>query len=225
MTGSVSPLGRSAKQQLILTAERLFAAHGLDGVPLLRITSEAGMSNKSAVQYHFGSKQALIDAILTNRLHDLTRRRALLVARTPVTDLRGVVEAHQLPLMELAEDPDCHYLPFLEQLLHDVRHLANLPDAHQQMERAYYARIGALVPDIPQPLRDFRIQQTSLTCLSLCAHRHRTRALGLTAVPFALHVSQTLDALVAQLSTPPSAETLAALDPTSAGRPTLHALP
>ncbi|WP_216894337.1 TetR/AcrR family transcriptional regulator [Nocardia alni] len=225
MTSSVSSLGRSAKQQLILTAERLYAVHGLDGAPLSRIVSEAGMSNKSAVQYHFGSKQALIAAILTNRLDDLTRRRTLLVARTPPADLRRVLETHQLPLMELAEDPDCYYLPFLEQLLHDVRHLENLPEAHQQMQHAYYARIGVLVPEIPRPLLDLRIEQASLTCLGLCAHRHRIRALGLATPPFALHVSQVLDGLVAQLSTPPSAETLAALDPSPTSRPTLHALP
>lgn len=63
------------------------------------------MANKSAVQYHFGSKEGLVEAILVNRLDDLDRRRALLQARTSADDLRGVVEAHHLPLIELAEEP------------------------------------------------------------------------------------------------------------------------
>ncbi|MCX4096809.1 TetR/AcrR family transcriptional regulator [Nocardia sp. alder85J] len=228
MTASVAPANRSAKQQLILTAERLFAVHGLDGVPLRRIGSEAGMANKSAVHYHFGSKEGLIEAILTSRLDDLTRRRALLVARTPPADLRRVVEAHQLPLIELAEDRDCYYLPFLEQLLHDVRLLGRFPEAHQQMERDYYARAGALLPDIPQPLRDLRIQQASSVCVYLSASRHRMRTLDLSVPPYAFHVSQLLDALVAQLCAPPSSETLDTLDtvhPSSTDRPTLRALP
>lgn len=49
VSGAVKP---SAKQQLVLTAERLFAQRGgLDGVPLRQIGIEAGMANKSAVQY------------------------------------------------------------------------------------------------------------------------------------------------------------------------------
>ncbi|WP_231386923.1 TetR/AcrR family transcriptional regulator [Nocardia sp. BMG111209] len=225
MTESMPFVGRSAKQQLILTAERLYARHGLDGVPLRQIGSEAGMANKSAVQYHFGSKQGLIDAILVNRVEDLTRRRSLLEARLPPEDLRRVVEAHQLPLMELGEDEDCYYLPFLEQLVREMHPLDTLPETHRESERAYYARVGALITDVPQPLRDIRIHQASGTCLHVCADRHRMRTLGMRITPFALHVSQLLDTLVAQLSAPPSAETLATLRSAPADRPTLRALP
>ncbi|MQY26544.1 TetR/AcrR family transcriptional regulator [Nocardia aurantia] len=225
MTESVASIGRSAKQQLILTAERLYARHGLDGVPLRQISSEAGMANKSAVQYHFGSKPGLIDAILVNRVEGLTHRRSLLEARLPPGDLRRVIEAHQLPLIELGEDEDCHYLPFLEQLVQEMHPLDNLPETHRASERAYYARVGALITDVPQPLRDIRIHQASSTCLHVCADRHRMRALGMTVTPFALHVSQLLDSLVAQLSAPPSDETLATLRSVPTDRPTLRALP
>ncbi|MQY18985.1 TetR/AcrR family transcriptional regulator [Nocardia macrotermitis] len=225
MTESLTAIGRSAKQQLVLTAERLYALHGLDGVPLRRISTEAGMANKSAVQYHFGSKQGLIDAILANRLDDLTRRRGLLEARLPPGDLRRVIEAHQLPLLELAEDRDCYYLSFLEQLVREVHPLDKLPATHQASERSYYARVGALITHVPQPLRDLRIHQVSATCLHLCADRHRMRMLGFAVAPYALHVSQMLDALVAQLSAPPSTETLTALQSAPTDRPTLCALP
>lgn len=227
MTESMPSVGRSAKQELVLTAERLYARHGLDGVPpLRRIGVEAGgMANKSAVQYHFGSKQGLIDAILINRVEDLTRRRSLLEARLPATDLRSVVEAHQLPLIELAEDEDCYYLPFLEQLVREMHPLDKLPQTHRESERAYYARVGALIADVPQPLRDIRIHQASSTCLHLSADRHRRRMLGVNVTPFALHVSQLLDTLVAQLSAPPSPETLATLESAPTATPALPALP
>ncbi|MEU4837537.1 TetR/AcrR family transcriptional regulator [Nocardia testacea] len=225
MTESVSHVGRSAKQQLVLTAERLYALHGLDGVPLRRISAEAGMGNKSAVQYHFGSKDGLVEAILVNRVDDLTRRRRLLEARLPAGDLRRVVEAHQLPLMELAEDPDCYYLSFLEQLVREVHPLEKLPAVHRDSERAYYSRVGALIAHVPRPLRDIRIHQASAICLHICADRHRTRMLGATVAPFAVHVGQLLDVLVAQLSTPPSAETLAALEASPVEQPTLRSLP
>ena len=225
MTESAPPVGLSAKQQLVLTAERFYAVHGLDGVPLRRIGDEAGMGNKSAVQYHFGSKQGLIDAILLNRVEDLTRRRRLLEARLPPGDLRRVVEAHQLPLMELAEDENCYYLPFLEQLVREVHPLDKLPTTHRDSERAYYARVGALIDHVPQPLRDIRIHQASSICLHVCADRHRMREAGSIVAPFAVHVSQLLDTLVALLSTPPSAETVNSLEVARLEQPTLGALP
>jgi AcrR family transcriptional regulator len=63
--------------------ERLFARHGFDRTSLRMITSEAGV-NLAAVNYHFGSKEALIHAIFSRFLdeyvahlrQDLARMRA-----------------------------------------------------------------------------------------------------------------------------------------------------
>lgn len=225
---STAPVAPSAKQQLVLTAERLFAQRGLQGVPLRAIGTEAGMANKSAVQYHFGSKDALLQAILLNRLEYLTHRRQLLEARMAPDDLRAVVEAHQLPLIELAEDENCFYLPFLEQLLRfdsTVSPLAGLPAAHQKSHQDYVDRVGALIRDVPQPLRDGRIHQVSAICVHVCADRHRARVAQLPVTPYALHVSALLDAFVALLTAPPSEETLAALKGATKHRPALRALP
>ncbi|MBX7433091.1 TetR/AcrR family transcriptional regulator [Mycobacterium sp. Y57] len=227
-TSSAVPVGPSAKQQLVLTAERLFARHGLDGVPLRRIGAEAGMANKSAVQYHFGSKEGLVRAILLDRLEQLTRRRQLLQARVPAGDLRAVVEAHQLPLIELAEDETCFYLPFLEQVLRyewSVSPLAALPEAHQRSHQAYVDRVGALIGHVPQPLRDDRIHQVSAMCVHACADRHRARVSGAPLPSYAVHVSSLLDGVVALLAVTPSAETLAALERTGQARPVLRAMP
>src|SRR3954464_7967810 len=102
--------------QLLLAAERLFAEHGLAGVSLRQISLEAGSSNNSAIRYHFGSKEDLLRAIFTYRLGDLTQRRALLRARANPNELRSQLEAHVLPLIELAESPDSSYVSFIEQL-------------------------------------------------------------------------------------------------------------
>ena len=204
----------SAKQQLVLTAERMFALHGLDGVPLRHIGAAAGMSNKSAVQYHFGSKDGLVDAVLLNRLEQLTRRRELLTARAPADDLRRIVEAHQLPLIELAEDETCFYLPFLEQALwygSFENPLDHLPAAHRESQDAYVIRIGALIDHVPQPLRDNRIHQISAICVHACADRHRARRFGAAVSSYAVHVSELLDGMAALLAAVPSDETLAAL--------------
>ncbi|WP_319435636.1 TetR/AcrR family transcriptional regulator [Mycobacterium sp. RTGN5] len=223
------PVVSSAKQQLVLTAERLFAQHGLAGVPLRQIGAEAGMANKSVVQYHFGSKEGLIEAILVNRLEQLLRRRQLLEARTPAEDLRAVVEAHQLPLIELAEDQSCYYLPFLEQLLRHHGDASNplerLPTAHNDSQQAYIDRVGSLIDHVPQPLRDQRIHQVSAICVHTCADRHRALVHGSAVSSYALHVSAFLDGVVALLTAPASEQTLAALQGTTPERPALQSLP
>ncbi|MYR06728.1 TetR family transcriptional regulator [Gordonia sp. SID5947] len=207
----MSTEGRSAKQRLVLTAERLYACHGLDGVPLRQIAVEAGTANKSAVQYHFGSKEALVTAVLANRVDDLDRRRALLFARTDLQDLRAVVEAQHLPLIELGEDENCYYLQFIEQLGRSMHPFRQLPAVNQQTEQAYYDRVGALLDGVPEELREIRIKQATAVCLHVCADRHRTKALGEAVPAYALHVSQLLDSLVALLADAPSDETLAAM--------------
>lgn len=218
----------SAKQQLVLTAERLFAQHGLDGVALRQIGTEAGMANKSAVHYHFGSKEGLVQAILLNRLQHLSFRRGLLEARAPQPDLRRVVEAQQLPLIELAEDRECFYLPFLEQLLRygaATSPLAGLPDEHQAAHQAYVDRVGAFIDHVPQPLRDNRIHQASAWCVHACADRHRALVSSAPVTPYAVHVSALLDGVVALLEVVPSEETLAALRGSTPARPVLQPLP
>lgn len=222
------PVQPSAKQQLVLTAERLFAQRGLDGVPLRQIGTEAGMANKSAVQYHFGSKEGLLQAILLNRVEHLTQRRRLLAARAASDDLRAVIEAHQLPLIEMAEDESCYYLSFLEQLLRydsSVSPLASLPEEHQQSHAEYVRRVSDLTKHIPQPLRVERIHRVSVMCVHVCADRHRYRAFGLPVPSYALHVSSLLDDLVALLVATPSDETLAALKGTRQRSVALRALP
>lgn len=62
------PAGGSAP--LLEAALRQFAAVGFDGASLARIADEAGMS-KSSVLYHFGSKEALLDAALRPAVDDL----------------------------------------------------------------------------------------------------------------------------------------------------------
>lgn len=219
----------STKEALVLTGERLFALHGLDGVSLRRIGSEAGMGMNTVVQYHFGSKDRLIEAILVNRIELLASRRALLEERAPSDDLRAVVEAHLLPVIELGEDADCYYLMFLEQL---QRHglgshpFDQLPPDHKSSQRRYLRRVSRLLTNVPAQLREPRINRASATCLHTCADRQRARNFGAVIEPYALHVSQLLDGVEAFLATPPSQETMRALSETSKRRPTsLMALP
>ncbi len=72
-----SPVGaRSARTRarLIVVAERLFAERGVNSVSLNTITTAAGQKNRSALQYHFGNRDGLLQAIIdrhARRVHAL----------------------------------------------------------------------------------------------------------------------------------------------------------
>jgi AcrR family transcriptional regulator len=60
-------------------ALRLFAEHGIDGVTVRQIAEGAGQKNHAAVGYHFGSKDALVRAVIAHgaRLIDTLRNTML----------------------------------------------------------------------------------------------------------------------------------------------------
>lgn len=55
------------KSRILDTAEELFMEHGFEATSLRLITTAAGV-NLAAVNYHFGSKEELFQAVLTRRL-------------------------------------------------------------------------------------------------------------------------------------------------------------
>jgi AcrR family transcriptional regulator len=194
--------------QLLLTAERLFAEHGLAGVSLRQISIEAGSSNNSAIQYHFGSKDDLLRAIFAYRLSDLMQRRALLRARAHPDDLRAQLEAHILPLIEMAESPDSSYVSFIEQLQRAaaVDVFVQQSDAMKSQDE-FVSGMQRLLRHITEPARSMRIQQAQDLAVHLAAERERAIRRDDAVVPFALFVSGVVDGLAGFLEAPASAET------------------
>jgi len=66
---------QSTKERLLRSAERLFALHGIDAVSMRSICAEADQRNNTALQYHFGDKQNLVEAILADRMGSINERR------------------------------------------------------------------------------------------------------------------------------------------------------
>jgi AcrR family transcriptional regulator len=65
---------KDTKERILNAAEKLFAEHGFDAASLRGITAEAGV-NLAAVNYHFRSKEALIQAIFARRFALLNQQR------------------------------------------------------------------------------------------------------------------------------------------------------
>jgi AcrR family transcriptional regulator len=194
--------------QLLLAAERLFAEHGLAGISLRQICIEAGSSNNSAIQYHFGSKDDLLRAIFAYRLGDLMQRRTLLRARANPDDLREQLEAHVLPLIELAESPQSSYVSFIEQLQRAgaVEVLLHQSDAVKSQDE-FASGMQRLLAHLPESARSMRIQQVQDLAVHLAAERERAVRRNDAVVPFALFVSGVVDGLTGFLEAPASADT------------------
>ena len=61
-------------------AEGLFASHGIQGTSIRQITELANV-NVAAVNYHFGTKDKLVDAVIHRRFQKLEEDRALALDR------------------------------------------------------------------------------------------------------------------------------------------------
>src|SRR3989475_11284878 len=55
------------RTRILDAAEELFMQHGFEGASMRMLTAKAGV-NLAAGNYHFGSKHALIEAVLRRRL-------------------------------------------------------------------------------------------------------------------------------------------------------------
>jgi AcrR family transcriptional regulator len=96
----------STKERILSAAEELFARHGFAGASLRQVTAAANV-NLAAVNYHFGSKDNLINEVFRRRLDELTERRlqALEKARgRKAVGLEGILEAFVEPAFDLAND-------------------------------------------------------------------------------------------------------------------------
>jgi len=97
------------KTRILDAAERLFVEHGFEATSLRSLTSAASV-NLAAVNYHFGSKEELFQAVLTRRLDAMNQERIDLLAKLereagdrPVA-CEKILSAMLIPALRLARD-------------------------------------------------------------------------------------------------------------------------
>ena len=197
---TATPEGSRAR--VLTTAKRLFAERGLDGVSLREIIREAGIKHSTAIQYHFGDRQGLIDAILAPHQARIdTRREAMLddYEANNVADCRAVAAILVRPLARELEDEEGRY--FLRIYAQMIQHAhGTFADAGDSMWR-WRRQAEQFAP--PGPGK-FHPRFSALT--------FTTAELALRAVqdPHAddrLFVSRVIDVVAAILQAPLSAET------------------
>lgn len=106
------PRREATRIALIEAAESLFAQAGVEGVSTRQIGAAIGSSNTNVVAYHFGSKEALIEAVYRHRLPTIDRRRRELLDQADAAGTSGnlaeLVRIFALPLYEQVDGKGRH---------------------------------------------------------------------------------------------------------------------
>ena len=96
----------STRQRILGAAEELFAERGFAAASLRQVTAAARV-NLAAVNYHFGSKNNLIEEVFRRRLDELSRRRLerlAELAKSRAMTLETLLDAFITPALELSLD-------------------------------------------------------------------------------------------------------------------------
>ena len=103
------PTSADTKTRILDAAESLFVEHGFEATSLRSLTAAAGV-NLAAVNYHFGSKEELFQAVLTRRLDPMNQERIELLSKLE-RDAAGralacekILSAMLIPALRLARD-------------------------------------------------------------------------------------------------------------------------
>ncbi|GGC28451.1 TetR family transcriptional regulator [Siccirubricoccus deserti] len=151
--------------RILSAAARLFAARGMAGVGLREITAEAGV-NLAAVNYYFGSKEKLLEALFLRRAQPITAERMRLLAccaegpgRPPM--LEQLLEAFLRPAFSLGLEAGVDGATFgrlrarlsveSEELYRRI-----VAQAFNPSTRAFLDAIDAALPELPRAEVEWR---------------------------------------------------------------------
>lgn len=141
------------KERILGAAEELFARHGFEGASLRQLTAAAGV-NLAAVNYHFGSKDRLIEEVFRRRLDQLNGRRLAAlqkVAGEPDTTIEDVLAAFIAPALELSHDGNGSlFMRVLARAFaeHDDTLRKFLSDNYGHVMRQFTAEFARLLPNL-----------------------------------------------------------------------------
>jgi AcrR family transcriptional regulator len=144
----------STKDRILGAAEELFAQQGFAGTSLREVTSRAEV-NIAAVNYHFGSKENLVNEVFRRRMDAMTAER-MAALETATRDHPGVLEpvlaAFVEPALALARDRHggVAFIRVIARAYAEKNDALRkfLSDRYGHVLRAFAKAIAACVPDL-----------------------------------------------------------------------------
>jgi AcrR family transcriptional regulator len=157
----------ATKERLLDAAEALFMEHGFEATSLRLITAAAG-ANLAAANYHFGSKEAMFEAVLTRRLDPMNQERVELLDRferesAPIPlGCDRILAALFIPALRLARDPAVggnNFLRLLGRAYADPAPFIRrfLSEQYALMIARFKAAFGRALPHLPKKELSWRL--------------------------------------------------------------------
>jgi AcrR family transcriptional regulator len=143
----------STRERILGVAETLFARHGFAGASLRQVTAAAKV-NLAAVNYHFGSKESLIEEVFRRRLDELNRQRLAALAAVQASEpaLEDVLDAFIRPALEQSMDAagGAAFVRVLARAYaeHDERLRKFLSDNYGHVLREFAGAFARLLPHL-----------------------------------------------------------------------------
>lgn len=158
------------KERLLDAAEQLFAELGFQGASMRAVTQRAGAA-VSAANYHFGSKEELLGAVIRRRVEPLNERRLkkldALESASAVPSVEAVVDAFLRPLFEARAEriaregmtPE-HFRQVAARLYADPRHLVESlrQELFAEVNDRFVAALGRALPEADRAAVDLGMQ-------------------------------------------------------------------
>ena len=161
----------TARERMIDAAERICAERGLAAMSLREVQAASRQRNKSAAQYHFGSRDGLIEAVVETRMAPINEHRLRLLAELDEDpSVRSLVEVLVRPLAEATLGrPDSRWARFLFQSVADPALVSVVRRSFNASGyRTTHDRLLDSLDHLPQELRDHRLGQVvGLTVMTL----------------------------------------------------------
>jgi AcrR family transcriptional regulator len=166
MKNPASPPETTAR--ILDTAERLFMEHGYDGASMRMLTAAAGV-NLAAINYHFGSKEGLMQAVFKRRLDWLNGERLRILdeleAKSGGQPLRPsqILESFFGTLLTMGEREELGGMVFLRLIGRTLTEPAHFireffAGEYQQVVERYKSALYRALPDVPQEEIAWRFQ-------------------------------------------------------------------
>lgn len=166
-----------AKIRIIAAAESLYATRSIDSVSFREIAQAAGNRNSNAVQYHFGNRETLIQAIFAWRVWQMEPVRGAALdaveAAGGAFDIPTLMRILCEPILDLTDEEGRHtYAGFMSKYLLQHRpagimHAAETrPDLSRNLRRiidALYVLVDAEHPEEG----DYRIALSYLVVINM----------------------------------------------------------
>ena len=204
-------LDHPTRVRLVNAAAQLIADHGIGNVSVRDITSAAGV-NTAAVNYHFGSKEGLIEAIVQRQAELFGKRRGELLHQVPDEGLtlRDVVRAMVVSMAELAADTVHGGRMFLhckERMHADPQVVAMLERYFEPYTSDFLKSLARVTPHLPDRVRALRFalaHETLDGAFSSDNHPGWMRRRAGRALAHDEYTEQIIDFLVAGFAAPAS---------------------